>query len=63
MFAALRPHRRPRSAAKPVHGWDEGSLYTLREQASDAHTGQTWPGHEQAHGKHRARINSRQTEE
>jgi len=63
ILAVLRPRRRARSTAGPVHGWDEGSLYSLRERAPDTPTGQTPPGRKPAHGEHRPRTDSRQAEE
>jgi len=63
MLAALRPRRRAHSAAAPVHGWDEGSLYALREQAPLAPTAQAPPGRRPAPGKHSPRTERRQTQE
>jgi len=63
MLAALHRRRRARSTAASVHGWDEDSLYALREQAPGAPAAQALPGRTPAHGKHRPRTEHRQTQE
>src|SRR5207245_5726040 len=60
---SLGRRRRAHSTAAPAHGWDEGSLYALREQAPLAPTAQAPPGRTPAYGKHRPGTERRLTEE